>query len=235
MKKETTKTPFVSIMIAALNEEKNIVKVIADCKKLKGLKTEVLVVLDDKTTDDTAKVSKKAGARVIQTGKWAGKGAALKKAQKEVKGDYIVQIDADYQFMPHDIPKLIDALVNGGFDVALGSRYEKGAIIHKDSVTGFRQFGIRFLSLVATIVCRQRVTDIPAGFKAFRTNTLKKIDFKIVHYGYEAEEVVKAARLGYKITNVPIEYRRRVKGGSNLNPIKDGTLFLKVILATAFK
>jgi len=231
MKKQTTKIPFVSIMIAALNEEKNIVKVIEDCKKLKGLKIEVLVVLDDKTTDKTAEVSRKAGARVIQTGKWGGKGAALKKAQKEVKGDYIVQIDADYQFMPHDIPKLIDALTSG-YDVALGSRYENGAIIHKDSVTGFRVFGIRFLSIVATIVCRQRVSDIPAGFKAFKTNVLKKIDFKIPHYGYEAEEVVRAARLGYKIKNVPIEYRKRAKGGSNLNPIKDGLLFLKVIVKT---
>lgn len=234
MKKQVNKPPFVTIMIAALNEEKNIKKVLDECFKLKNIKSEVLVILDSKTTDKTAEVAEKNGARVIQTGKWRGKGAALRLAQKYIKGDYVVQIDADYQFMPRDIPKFIEALQNG-YDVALGSRYEKGAKVENGSVTKLRQFGIHFLSLVTSIVCAQRITDMPAGFKAFKTPVLKDINIQIDHYGYEAEEIIKAAKKGYKITNVPIEYKTRIAGNSKLIPFKDGFMFLETIIRVRFE
>ncbi|HXT85376.1 MAG TPA: hypothetical protein VN704_13795, partial [Verrucomicrobiae bacterium] len=100
----------------------------------------------------------------------------------------------------------------------------------KDSVTPLRQFGIHFLSFATSIACHQRVTDMLAGFKAFKTDVLKDINIKIDHYGYEAEEIIKAAKKGYKITNVPIEYKKRIEGNSKLMPIKDGILFLKTII-----
>lgn len=234
MKEQSREKPFVTIMIAALNEEKNISKVITECLKLKNLKTEILVVIDSKTTDNTKEVAQKAGARVIHTGKWKGKGAALRLGQKYIKGDYVVQIDADYQFLPRDIPKLIDALLDG-YDVALASRFEKGAKMESDSVTPLRLFGIHFLSLATSIACGQRVTDMLAGFKAFKTNVLKDINITIDHYGYEAEEIIKAAKKGYKIINVPIEYKKRIEGKSKLTPIKDGIMFLETIITVAVK
>jgi glycosyltransferase involved in cell wall biosynthesis len=234
MKNQKASYPFVTIMIAALNEEKNITKVIKECLKLNKLKTEILVILDSKTTDNTKGVAEKAGARVIQTGKWKGKGAALRLAQKYIKGDYVVQIDADYQFMPRDIPKFINALQEK-YDVALGSRYEKGAKVENGSVTQLRQLGIHFLSLATSLACRQRITDMPAGFKAFKTSVLKNIHISVDHYGYEAEEIIKAARKGYKITNIPIEYKKRIQGNSKLAPIKDGFMFLGTIIKTSLE
>lgn len=232
MKTKNNKLPFVTIMIAALNEEKNIAKVVKECLSLKNLKTEILVVIDSKTTDRTKEVAEKAGARVIHTGKWKGKGAALRLGQKYIRGDYVVQIDADYQFLPRDIPKLINALVNG-YDVALGSRFEKGAKMEKDSVTALRQFGIHFLSFATSIASGQRVSDMLAGFKAFKTGVLKDINITVDHYGYEAEEIIKAAKKGYKIINIPIEYKKRIAGNSKLTPIKDGIMFLNTIISVA--
>ncbi len=233
MKKHANKSPLVTIMIAALNEEKNIKKVVDECLKLKDIRLEVLVILDSKTTDKTKEVAEKAGARVINTGRWRGKGAALRLAQKYIKGDYTVQIDADYQFLPRDIPKFIKALQDK-YDVVLGSRYEKGAKVDKGSVTRLRQFGIHFLSAVTSLACGQRITDMPAGFKAFKTDVLKDINLSVDHYGYEAEEIIKAAKKGYKITNVPIEYKKRIEGDSKLTPFKDGLLFLDTIIKTRF-
>lgn len=230
MKFVKEKKPKVTITMAALNEEKVIGKALEECFKLEKLyDLQVLVVLDSKTTDDTAGVAKKAGATVIQTGKWRGKGYALRKATKFIKGDYTIQIDADYQFMPSDIPKFMDALQNG-YDVALATRYEKGAKVSKDSVTPFRQFGIHFLSLATSIAAGQRVTDMLAGFKGFKTKVLKDIDMKEDHYGYEAEVIIKAAQKKYKITNIPITYKKRVFGVTKLMPIKDGFLFLQTII-----
>lgn len=223
------KAPFLTIMIAALNEEKNIEKVVRECLSLKNIKSEVLVIIDSKTTDRTKDVAEKAGAKVIHTGEWKGKGYALKAAQKYIKGEYVVQIDADYQFLPREIPKLIAALQNG-FDVALGSRHEKGSKVENGSVTRFRDFGNYLLSAAATIAAGQRISDVLAGFKAFKTNVLKEVDFREVHYGYEAEEVIKAARKGYRIKNIPIEYRKRLDGRSNVIPLKHGLMFLGTII-----
>lgn len=224
------KKHLISVMIAALNEEKNIQRTIRDTLKIKkNYNLEILVVLDSKTTDRTAEVSKKMGAKVIQTGKWLGKGAALRLALPKAKGDIVVQMDADYQFMPHDIPKLVEPLLQG-FDVALGSRYEKGGNAEKGSVTKLRRSGIFLLSMATSVFCGQMITDMPAGFKAFKRSVLEDIDMRINHYGYEAEVIIRAAQKKYKIINVPITYKKRIRGDSKLIPFKDGYLFLKTIL-----
>ena len=227
----SSKKPIVTVLIAALNEEKNIKKTVDECFKIKEYDLEIFVVLDSKTTDNTKAVAEKAGARVIHTGKWLGKGAALRKANKHVKGDYIVQIDADYQFLPRDIPKLIEPLRNG-YDVTLGTRYRKGANVDKGAVTKFRRFGIIFLSLATSIASKKWITDVLAGFKAFRTPVMKDINMKVDHYGYEAEEVIKAAKKGYKILDVPVHYKKRITGKSNVLPLKHGFMFLDTIIRT---
>lgn len=227
--KRKNETPFVTVMIAALNEEKNIARTVRETLKIKKYKLEVLVVLDSKTTDHTGEVAKKAGAKVIHTGKWLGKGAALRLALPFAKGDIIVQMDADYQFMPYDIPKLVEPLLNG-YDVVLGSRYEKGGNPEKGSVTRLRRVGIYVLSLLTSCFSGQMITDMPAGFKAFKKKVLEDINMQIDHYGYEAEVIIKAAQKNYKIICVPVDYKTRVVGNSNLIPFKDGFLFLKTIL-----
>lgn len=229
-----SKKPTISVLIAALNEENIIKKTVDECFSIVDYSMDVYVVLDDKTTDKTAQVAKKAGAKIIKTGKWLGKGAALRKALPYATADYTVLIDADYQFLPRDIPKLINPLQDG-YDVTLGTRYEKGAKVEAKSVTPLRRFGIYFLSLATSIACRQRVTDVLAGFKAFKTPVLNDLHMEIDHYGYEAEVVIKAAQKGYKILNVPIQYKQRKAGKSNVNPIKHGTMFLGSILKVWLK
>lgn len=232
--KRKSEIPFISVMMAALNEEKNIARTVKETKKIKKYKLEVLVVLDSKTTDRTGEVAKKAGAKVIHTGKWLGKGAALRLALTHAKGEIVVQMDADYQFMPYDIPKLVEPLLNG-YDVALGSRYEKGGNPEKGSVTRLRRIGIYALSLLTSIFCGQRITDMPAGFKAFKKKVLKDVNMQINHYGYEAEVIIKAAQKNYRIICIPVDYKTRMVGNSKLIPFKDGFLFLKTILSVGLE
>ena len=235
MKKNTIiKKPKVTAFLAALNEEKNIEKTIVECFKIKEYEMEVIVVLDSKTTDNTKSVSEKAGALVVHTGNWRGKGFALRKSLKYANGDYVVQIDADYQFLPRDIPKLIKELQLGA-DVAIATRYRKGAKVDVGSVTKFRRFGIFFLAMATSLFAGQILTDVLAGFKAFKTSVIKDLDIKVDHYGYEAEEVIKAAQKGYRIVEVPVNYKRRVNGNSNLMPLRHGLLFLETILKVGFK
>lgn len=227
------KKPSVTILIPAYNEEKNIKRMIVDCLKIKNYVVSVLVVIDSKTTDTTNIVAKKAGALVVY-GKGLGKGSTVRSAIPHIKNEYVVQIDADYQFIPSDIPKLIDPLIKG-YDVALGTRYQKGAHVEKDSVSLLKLVGSHFLSFAASVAARRRVTDVMAGFKAFKTTVLKDLDPRTKHFGYEAELVIRAAKKQYTIINIPITYKRRINGSSSVSSIRHGILVLRTIFTTALE
>ncbi len=213
----------------ALNEGTLVQQTIDDCYKIKKYTIQVLVVIDSGITKSTLDAAKKTKARIINIGKGKGKGTAVRKAIPFCRGDIIVQLDADYQFLPSDLPKIVDPLLRGS-DVTLGTRYQKGSHVEKNSVTTLKFLGSLFLSAVTSVFAKQRVTDVMAGYKGFTKNALINIDPQVDHFGYEAEMVLKAAYLKYKIVNVPISYRKRDVGNSNVHSIKHGMLVLQTIL-----
>ena len=180
------------------------------------------------------KVAKESKAKIINIGDQLGKGIAIRYAIPYLKTDYVVQIDADYQFMPYEIPDLIEPLLKG-YDVVLGTRYQKGSRIEPESVSLLRLVGSYGLSLITSIFAQKRVTDVMAGFKAFKTVVLKDLNPQVSHFGYEAELAVRAAKRKYKIINVPISYKKRTVGRSSVSSIKHGLLVLQTIIDTAFE
>lgn len=229
MKNTKSKKVSVTVMIPAVNEEKIIGKTVRDCLKITAYDITPLVVLDSKTTDNTAKAAKGAGATVIHIGEGKGKGTAFRKAIPHLKGEYIVQIDADYQFQPNEIPLLVKPLLEK-YDVTLGTRYQEGAKVERGSVTPLKRLGSFGLSAVTSLFAKQRITDVMAGFKGFRRDVLTSLHPKTDHFGYEAELVIRAAKKKYKIKNVPITYKSRPNGYSNVSSIKHGLLVLRTIL-----
>lgn len=230
-----TKPPFVSVIVPAYNEEKNIEKIIKLILKETSIKKHILVAVDSKTTDKTASIANKfKDVEVLLTKKTKGKGDVIKQAIKGLKGDFAVQIDADSQFLPIDIPKLIKPLLNG-YDVTLGTRYQKGAHVQKGSVSLIKRLGSLFLSTITSLFVGSAVTDVMAGFKAFKTPVLRSLHPKTSHFGYEAELVIRAAQKNYKIINIPITYKKRVIGQSTVNSLKHGFLVLGTIIKTGLK
>lgn len=218
MKKDQLLT---SIIIPGYNEERNIASVIRDVKKLKGKFPLEIIVVDDGSKDKTAQVAKKAGAdKVISYKKNKGKGGAFRVGIDAAKGDYIVQIDADHQFQPKEIPLFIAAL-NEGYDVVCGTRFDKGKV-ETGSVSQLNMFGNWLMSTVTAFFSGIKVTDIMAGFKGFTRDAAKKINLVTQHFGYEAEVVVKACKLNLKVKEVPITYTKRTFGSSSVHAIKDG-------------
>lgn len=222
----------ISIIIPAYNEARNIASVIRGVQALEEYGVEIIVV-DDGSQDRTAEVAKEAGAIVISYQPNQGKGAAFRRGIAAVTSEYVVQIDADHQFQPADIPKLIEAL-KAGADIVLGSRF-KGGEIEAGSVSRVNRFGNWLMSLATSLASGTRVYDIMAGFKGFKSEALKALNLQTNHFGYEAEIVVKASKLGFKIAEVPITYKHRYDGISNVKTIKDGTRVLLTILRTKFK
>ncbi len=234
MRPSNLDNPTITVLIPAYNEENNIERIIKGIQNLSYHHIDILVIIDSKTTDNTSQISKKLGARILRVEDSIGKGTNIKKAIPHIIGKYAIQIDADYQFIPDDIPKLIDPLQKG-YDVTLGTRYQKGAHVEKGSVSRLKLFGSYFLSAMTSIVAGQRITDVMAGFKAFKTDVLKDLSPQVDHFGYEAELVIKASQKKYRILNVPITYKKRIEGQSSVSSFKHGILVLSTILSTGIQ
>ncbi len=228
------KKPDVTILIPSINEGKVLTRVVNDCLKIKKYRIRIMIVLSNYSSNETMTEAKKVKARVVNIGDKLGKGTAINYALPYLKSKYTVQIDADYQFLPKEIPSMVDPLLKG-VDVTLGTRYQKGSHIEPDSVSLLRLSGSYLLSLATSIFSGKRVTDVMAGFKGFKTDVLKDLNPQTPHFGYEAELAVRAARRGYKILNVPISYKKRNVGRSSVSSFKHGFLVLGTIINTAFE
>lgn len=228
------KKPDVTVLIPSINEGKVLTRVVNDCLKIKKYNLKILIVLSNYSSKETKYEAKKAKAKVVSIGNRLGKGASIAYALPYLKTDYTVQIDADYQFLPKEIPDMVEPLING-YDVTLGSRYQKGSFIEPESVSWLRLAGSYLLSFATSIFSGKRVTDVMAGFKGFKTSVLKDLNPQTPHFGYEAELAVRAAHKGYKILNVPISYKKRNVGRSSVSSFKHGFLVLRTIIKTAFE
>jgi len=215
----------ITLMVPCYNEEKGIVEVMKDVpyekmKKL-GYKIEVLVI-DNNSKDNTAKVAKKLGARVVFEPK-PGKGNAIKKGFQSISRDtdYVVMVDGDDTYKPYEMNRLIEPLESGFSDVIIGSRLEgnmKGRAM---------SFSHRLANWFFTFITRRfygaNVTDTCTGYFAWTKHAVTTLNSHIQSKGFaiEAEMITKMARLGLRIHSVPITYDPR-HGESKLAPISDG-------------
>lgn len=227
VKDATLKAPKVTVILPTRNEEKTIVKIIKEIKKLKKKFTLEIIVTDGASSDKTVELAKKEKVKVLSFKEKRGKGADFWDAGISAKGKYIVQIDADYQFKPSEIPLLVEALDKGA-DIAIGKRID-----HEDAPF-IRTIGNFLLTAATSIVVGRKISDSLAGFKAIKTDKFKKLKLQEKHFGYEAETVIKSIRLGYKLVEVPVSYTRRNTGISQVHPLRDGTLILISIFKSRF-
>lgn len=224
----------ISVIIPAYNEEKNIQETINRVKKSldKTLDYEIVFV-DDGSRDKTYQIARETGVICLKHKKNMGKGAAFRTGISNAKGEIIVQIDADSQFPPEEIPKIIEPIIRDEADITLASRFIKGAYIEKESLSFRNKIGNYVASFLTSIACMKKITDIQAGFKAFKTDCLKQLKFKENKFGYEPEVVILAAKNGFRIKEIPIVYKKRRKGQSNISFLKDAYQISKTILRTS--
>lgn len=220
----------ISVVIPAYNEEKSIAQTISRVQN--AVKGAEIIVVDDGSKDGTYEEARRSGAIAVKHEKNLGKGGGFRTGIKAAKGEVIVQIDADCQFLPEEIPKLIEPIVKGEADVTLGSRFVKGAYIEPGSMTIRNRIGNYGASFITALACFRKITDIQAGFKAFKRDALSQLDFRENSFGYEPEVVILAAKKGYRIKEVPITYHIRRKGQSNIAFLRDVYRISKTILRT---
>lgn len=220
----TMKKPLVSIVIPTYQEAGNIEEMVRRTKKLSKLFSLEIIVVDGGSKDGTPDIAQNAGAtKVIRFPNKRGKGIELWEAFQTAKGDYIIEIDADLQFDPEQIPLFIKAFKKGA-DVVIAKRenYKQSPI--------WRTIGNRSLSLLTSIVLMYPIHDVLAGFKAARRDVMLSLKLQEKGFMYESEIVVKAVRMKYKLAQIPVRYKRRMRENSQVSLVKDGLRFVKSIL-----
>ncbi len=217
--------PQVSVVVPAMNEERNIGPVL---RRLPDDLHEVILV-DGNSEDETIAAARRAypGIRVVtQSGR--GKGDALRAGFAAVTGNLIVMLDADGSADPGEIPSFVRALEEGA-DFAKGSRFIEGG--GSTDITALRRIGNSFLSLTVNVLHRTAFTDLCYGYNAFWTRCLPYISLDVP--GFEVETLInlRIAAAGMKIAEVPSHESDRVYGQSNLNTFRDGFRVLRTIVS----
>lgn len=222
------KTPEISIVMPCLNEERGIgisIKKAKEAIKKNKLSAEI-IVSDNGSTDNSVKIAKKLGARVVFQ-KRKGYGAAYLKGLSAAKGRYIVMGDSDDTYDFRDIPKFIKPL-REGYDVVMGSRF-KGKILKGAMTWSHRYIGNPILSGMLRLMFGTSVSDSHCGMRSFTREAYKKMNLKTTGMEFASEMVVKALYKKLKIAEVPITYHPR-KGDSKLVGLKDAWRHLRFML-----
>ena len=134
----------------------------------------------------------------------AGKGAALRDGFTQAIGDIVVVQDADVEYDPQDITRLIEPILRDEADVVYGSRF-----LSKPQTSRLHRFGNWALTLASNWTTGLKLTDMETCYKAFRRDVLASLSLQQNRFGFEPEVTAKIARRGYRVVEVPISYRPR--------------------------
>ena len=222
----------LSIIIPVYNEEKTVAHTLKRVYQLtlpQKIVKEVLVI-NDRSTDDTLSVLKKIQKEyrfsLLEHTINQGKGRAVKTGIDHATGDYIVIQDADSEYHPKDILKLLDPVLKDRATVVYGTRLKRLPNFKKEEshhLFLFHYLGNRMLSLITSVLYGQWVTDMETCYKLFPK---KALDNTVIHsrgFEFEPEITAKLMKKGYKIFEVPISTTPRgYEDGKKLSAIKDG-------------
>ena len=219
----------VLIIIPAYNEAENICSVVESIKSTEpGMD---YLVINDCSKDDTEQVCKTHGYQYISLPANLGIGGAVQAGYLYALQhgyDIAIQIDGDGQHDPAYIRDLIQPIINGEADIAIGSRF-----ITKEGFqsSGSRRLGIYFLSTVIRICCGLRILDVTSGFRAVNRKFIKFYAKNYAQDYPEPEAIIAAAMNGGRIKEIPVIMRERKSGKSSINIWRSLYYMLKVTLA----
>jgi dolichol-phosphate mannosyltransferase len=214
--------PRVTVCLPTYNERENLERMV----RALGDKDVGVLVIDDNSPDGTGDIADRLAAEldyvsVLHREEKEGIGrayiAAFEHLLRETDAELILEMDCDFSHDPDDVPRLI-AAVEGGADLALGSRYVEGG--------GTRNWGLlrRIVSwggsFYARVILGLKVRDLTGGFKCFRRPVLETLDFDAIEskgYAFQVETTYRVIRHGFEVVEVPIVFADRTEGTSKMS------------------
>jgi glycosyltransferase involved in cell wall biosynthesis len=216
-------------IVPAYNEERNIGRVVRELREFDPLLD--VVVVSDGSVDGTAAAAAEAGAVVVRLPFNLGIGGAVQTGFRyawEHGYELAVRCDGDGQHVPGELPKVIEPVLAGEADIAVGSRFA-GADGYRSSAS--RRIGIRVLALVVSTIARQRVTDTTSGFQALNRRALELFAADYPHDYPEVEGMVMTIKHRLRLREVPVQMREREHGRSSITALRSVYYMAKVLVA----
>ncbi len=240
--RQVPEAPLVSVIIAARNEAGNIAEIFRRMPEM-GAGTEIVFV-EGHSQDDTYAVIEKEIARHPerksqlhrQTGK--GKGDAVRLGFARAKGDILMILDADMTVPPEDLPRFYEALASGKGEFINGVRLVYP--MEDEAMRFFNFLGNKFFSLAFSWLLGQPIKDTLCGTKVLRKSDYELIAANRTYFGDfdpfgDYDLIFGAAKLGLKIVDLPVRYRARTYGETNIQRWSHGLLLLRMVIFAAKK
>lgn len=214
----------IAVVIPCYNEAKSIGKVVADFRQyLPGAE---IYVFDNNSTDGTADIARRAGARVRGVS-LQGKGNVIRRMFADVEADVYVMVDGDDTYDASVAPKLVEALVNGGLDMVVGCRVTDEAAAYRPG----HRFGNAVLTGFAASIFGRTFRDMLSGYRVFSRRYVKSFSAHAKGFETETELAVHALELRMPVVEIDTIYGSRPEGSeSKLNTYRDGFRILMTIL-----
>ena len=214
----------IKVIIPAYNEEKSIIKVIQDIPSV----VDEIIIVDNNSSDQTAKNAQEAGAKVLTEIK-KGYGNACLKGMSYVKSqthqtDIIVFLDGDFSDYPEELTKLIAPIINDNIDFVIGARVSR--FREKGSMTRPQIFGNWLATTLMSLLFNSKFTDL-GPFRAIKYHKLLALKMEDKTYGWTVEMQLKALKNNYSYLEIPVKYRNRI-GVSKVSGTIKGAIFAGV-------
>ena len=197
----------VSIIVPVYNERAYILPVLTQLAAV-PLPAKEIIVVDDGSTDGTSDLLQhlhQPDCQVIFLPVNRGKGAAIRAGLKRASGEIIAIQDADLEYQPADLPRLIQPIVDHKTLVAYGSRIQAA-----NPIGHWRYYwGNRLIAWLTNILYGSQLTDVETGYKVFHRSVLDQLTLTIDDFGFEAELTAKILKKGFRILEQPIHYSPR--------------------------
>ena len=213
----------LSIIIPCYNEVATISEIVKQVLAIDHQDLEIIVI-DDASNDGTRELLEESVkpfvAKIIYHKKNMGKGAALRSGFKETNGDVVVVQDADLEYNPQNIPKMLELIESDKADVVFGSRFMGGG---PHRVLYFWHYmGNKFLTLLSNMFTNINLSDMETCYKMFRREIIQAIEIEENRFGFEPEITAKIARGNHRIYEVGISYSGRTYAEGKKIGWKDG-------------
>ena len=216
----------LSVVIPCFNEEQTLRACLENLFDIadENLSLEIIIV-DDCSTDQsfsiaTELVENYSEIKLLRHERNKGKGAALRSGFAKATGDFVAVQDADLEYDPIDLKRLLIPLINDDADVVLGSRFlSTGA--HR-VLYFWHYMGNRFLTFLSNMFTDLNLTDMESGYKVFRRDVLQSINIEENGFGFEPEIVAKVAHMRLRIYEMGISYHGRTYDEGKKIGLKDG-------------
>lgn len=199
---------YLLAVVPCLNEEQTIGSVVSSIpRNIDGIGKVEILVIDDGSTDATARLAREAGAEVVSHSSNQGLGATFRHAVSIAiaKGaDIMVHIDGDGQFDPADIPKLIEPVVNNRADMVTASRFLQKDLV--PTMPSVKRWGNRGVAFIVGLLSGKRFHDVSCGFRVFSRETLLRMNL-FGSFTYTQESFLDLIFKGLTILEVPVKVR----------------------------